>query len=251
MIVDKTNICVFDGKRKSYFNENYKSEMLMAKVISFVNQKGGTGKTTLAVNIADYLHLDGKRVLLIDSDPQGSSLDWASVRDYDGGFTVIGLPKPTLHKDIKNLNRDYDYILIDGPPRSYDVARSTLMASDVVIIPVQPSPYDVWATEEIITLIDECRSFNENMRCAFVINRKITNTTISNDVQEAFASKDIPVLKNTVCQRVVFAEVAGQGSSVARANMSNVAAREIKKLTVEIMELSNEYQDERLCKETA
>ena len=72
----------------------------MAIVISFVNQKGGTGKTTLAVNCADYWHLKGYRVLLIDSDPQGSSLDWASVREYEDGFMVVGIPKPTLHKDI-------------------------------------------------------------------------------------------------------------------------------------------------------
>ncbi len=223
----------------------------MSIIISFVNQKGGTGKTTLAVNCADYLHLQGKRVLLIDSDPQGSSLDWASVRDYEDGFPVVGIPKPTLHKEVKKFNKDYDYIFIDGPPRSYDVARSTLMASDLVIIPVQPSPYDVWATEEIVKLAKECLTFNENMKCAFVINRKITNTTISKDVLEAFANYDIPVLKASVCQRVVFAEVAGQGGSVCRADTSNKAAKEIRTLTAEIMELSHEQENKRLRKKTA
>ena len=139
-------------------------------IISILNQKGGVGKTTMAVSLADYFHLQGKKVLLIDSDPQGSSLDWASARDYEYGFPVIGLPKPTLHKDVKRFIDDYDYIFIDGVPRSYDVARSTLLASNFVLIPVQPSPYDVWATEEIIKLIKESITFNENLKCAFVIN---------------------------------------------------------------------------------
>jgi chromosome partitioning protein len=206
-------------------------------IISFLNQKGGVGKTTLAVNVADHLHLQGKRVLLIDSDPQGSSLDWASMRNYEDGFSVIGLPKPTLHKEVKNFSGDYDYIIIDGPPRSYDVARSTLMASELVLIPVQPSPYDIWATDEVVKLIDECSSFNENMKCAFVINRKITNTAIGRDVKDAFEDRSIPVLKNNICQRVVYAETAAQGGSVCRSAHDGVAAKEIEKLTQEILEI--------------
>lgn len=223
----------------------------MAKVISIMNQKGGAGKTTLTVNIADNLHLMGARVLLIDSDPQGSSLDWASVRNCEDSFSVVGLPKPTMHKDVKNFDNDYDFILIDGPPRSYDVARSILLASDIVIIPVQPSPYDVWATEETIKLVNECLTFNENMKCAFVINRKITNTNISRDVLEAFANYDIPVLKTAICQRVIFAELAGQGSSVVRTSLDNIAAIEIKQLTTEIMELINEQKNKCLRQKTA
>lgn len=209
-------------------------------IISLLNQKGGVGKTTIAVNLADNLHLKKNRVLLIDSDPQGSSLDWANAREYNNGFPVVGLPKPSLHKDAVKFKKDYDYILIDAPPRSYDVARSILIASDLVLIPVQPSSYDVWATDEIIKLIEECYTFNENMKCAFVINRKITNTAIGRDIKNAFNEKNIPVLKTAICQRVLYAETAGQGSSVCRAYPNDIASQEIKNLTNDIMELLNE-----------
>ena len=209
-------------------------------IISFLNQKGGVGKTTLAVNTADFLHLSGKRVLLIDSDPQGSALDWASTREYDNGFAVIGLPKPTIHKDVKNFEKDYDFIIIDGPPRSYDVARSVLMASDLVLIPVQPSPYDVWATEEIIKLIKECQSFNEKLKSSFVINRRIANTAIGRDVKGAFEEQGIPVLENYITQRVVYAEVAGRGETVSRLSENNVASKEINNLVNNILEVGNE-----------
>ena len=203
-------------------------------IISLLNQKGGVGKTTLAVNIADCLHLSGKKVLLIDADPQGSALDWSSTRDYDDGFSVISLPKPTIHKEVKNFSEHFDYIIIDSPPRSYDVVRSILIASDMVLIPVQPSPYDIWASDEIIKLIDECSVFNENMKCRFVINRKITNTAIGRDVLIAFEDKKIPVLDTAINQRVIYAETATAGSSVWRFDSKNVASQEIKQLINEI-----------------
>ncbi|MBK4362064.1 AAA family ATPase, partial [Candidatus Hamiltonella defensa] len=124
-------------------------------IISVLNQKGGVGKTTLSINIAAQLSLNGKRTLLLDADPQGSSLDWAAARDEESLFTVVGLPRATLHKEIRKFAEDYEHIIIDGPPRVTELARSAIMAADMVIIPVQPSPYDVWAAQEVIALINE------------------------------------------------------------------------------------------------
>ena len=115
--------------------------------IGLLNQKGGVGKTTLAVHIADAMARKKKRVLLVDADPQGSALDWAASRDGDPLFPVAGLPKPSIHKELPSLAEGYDRVIIDGPPRVYDVARAAIMASDLVLIPVQPSPYDVWAAK--------------------------------------------------------------------------------------------------------
>jgi len=114
-------------------------------IIGLLNQKGGVGKTTLAVHIADALARRKKKVLLVDADPQGSALDWAASRSSDPLFPVAGLPRPSIHKELPALAQGYEHVLIDGPPRVYEVARSAIMASDVVLIPVQPSPYDVWA----------------------------------------------------------------------------------------------------------
>lgn len=205
-------------------------------IISVLNQKGGVGKTTLSVNIAGQLASNGARVLLLDADPQGSALDWAAAREDESKFAVLGLPRATLHKDIGKFTSDYDHIIIDGPPRVTDLARSAIMAADLVLIPVQPSPYDVWAAEEVVNLISEAKIYKEKLKSVFVVNRKITNTAIGRDVVDALATYDTPVLTCTVCQRVVFAEAAGQGKAVYELGESS-ASLEVKALVNEILEI--------------
>ncbi len=104
-------------------------------IIGVLNQKGGVGKTTLSVNIAAALAKRGARVLLIDADPQGSSLDWSAAREGEPLFSVVGLPRASIHKEISQVGQGYDHIIIDGPPRVTDLARSAIMASDLVLIP--------------------------------------------------------------------------------------------------------------------
>src|ERR1700677_1502217 len=166
----------------------------MPKVIAILNQKGGVGKTTLAVHIATAMARKNRTVLLIDADPQGSALDWAAARHGDPLFPVVGLPKSSIHKELPALAANYDRVIIDGPPRVYDVARSAIMAADLVLVPVQPSPYDVWAAKEIIDLLTEASIYKPNLRKAFIINRKIANTAIGRDVAEALSEYPIPVL---------------------------------------------------------
>lgn len=144
-------------------------------IVGVLNQKGGVGKTTLSVNLAASLARGGSRVLLIDADPQGSALGWAAARQSDPLFSVVWLPRPTVHKEIAQIGHGYDHIIIDGPPRVTDLARSAIMASDVVLIPVQPSPYDIWAADEVVKIIDEAKVYNEKLKSAFVVNRKYGN----------------------------------------------------------------------------
>jgi chromosome partitioning protein len=207
-------------------------------IVSLLNQKGGVGKTTLAISLATAIARRGRRVMLVDADPQGSSLDWMASRETDALFPVIGLPKPILHRELPKLAEDYDVIVIDGAPRVYDVARSAILTSDVVLIPVQPSPYDVWAAKEIVELVAEVRGFKENLKAAFVINRKIVNTAIGRDVSEALAEYELPILKAQICQRVGFAESAAHGSTVVEAEPGSLAAQEIEALTNEVVELA-------------
>ena len=204
-------------------------------IISILSQKGGSGKTTLALALAAAFARTGKAVLLVDADEQGSALTWADAREAEPLFTCVGMPKPTLHKELPSLSKNYDLVLVDGAPRVSSVARSAIAASDAVLVPVQPSPMDVWAANEIVELINDAKPLNEKMESAFVINRKITNTAIGNDVAKALAGYgDIPVLKTAIHQRVSFPEAVAQGLSIFEYEPKGKASSEITKLEKEI-----------------
>ena len=206
-------------------------------IISVQNQKGGVGKTTLAVHIAHALVLKGAKVLLVDADPQGSARDWAAARGEPPPFPVVGLDRPTIHRDLPALAKGYDYVVIDGPPRVSDLARSAIIAADLVVVPIQPSPYDIWAADEVIKLIQEASVFKENLKAVFAINRKIVKTAIGRDVVEALEQYPIPVLKSTISQRVIFAESAASGNTVMEVASNGPAAKEVKALVNELLKL--------------
>jgi chromosome partitioning protein len=203
-------------------------------IIGVLNQKGGVGKTTIAIHLAAGLAQEGRRVLLLDADPQGSAMDWDATRTATPLFTVLGKPKPALHRDMATLASQYDDVVIDGPPRVSEVTRSAALASDLILIPVQPSPYDVWAVKDIIELVREATAFKENLKSVFVVSRKVVKTAIGRDVKEALAGYPIPVLETAICQRVAFAESAAQGLTVLETEPNGAGAREIRALVSEI-----------------
>jgi chromosome partitioning protein len=203
-------------------------------ILGVLNQKGGVGKTTLAIHLAAALAQEGRRVLLLDADPQGSALDWDATRTVAPLFTVMGKPKPALHRDMATLAAPYDDVVIDGPPRVSEVTRSAALASDLILIPVQPSPYDVWAAKDIVELVREATVFKEKLESVFVISRKVVNTAIGRDVHEALAGYPLPVLQTAICQRVAFAESAAQGLTVLETDPKGPGAREIRALMTEI-----------------
>jgi chromosome partitioning protein len=200
-------------------------------IIGVLNQKGGAGKTTISVNLAAAFARNGRRVLLVDADPQGSAIAWSSLRQGEPLFPVIGMAKPTLHRELPNVAKAYDLVVIDGAPRVNELARAAMLASDLVVIPVQPSPYDVWASADTVRLVREARQFRSAIRAAFLINRRIARTAIGRDVASALAEfEDVPVLSAGLGQRVIFAESAAQGLSVVEAAPRSEAAAELMSL---------------------
>lgn len=208
------------------------------KILAVLNQKGGVGKTTLSTNIARALQVDNQKVLLVDADPQGSARDWHAASN--GSFlNVIGIDRPTLDKDIKAVTNDFDWIIIDGAPQLANMAVAAIKCADIVLIPVQPSPYDIWASEDLVDIIKERQKITDGKpKAAFLISRQITNTTLGREVREALSSYEFPVFKNGTFQRVIYAKSAAIGETVIDSEPNSDAANEIKAITIELKDFA-------------
>ena len=206
-------------------------------IISILNQKGGTGKTTLAVNLARCLTLTNEKTLLVDSDPQGSARNW-HVNSNGDLLDVIGLDRPTIDKDINKFKFDYKYIIVDGAPQLSTMALKTILISNVVLIPVQPSPYDVWATKDMVDLVKARQEVTDGqLKAAFVISRQITNTNIGKDIRGLLEEFDLPVFTNGTFQRVSYT-VSANGSTVfdQECQQYTAAKLEIERIVQELKE---------------
>lgn len=211
----------------------------MSKIIAVLNQKGGAGKTTLSTNLARALQLDGDKVLLIDSDPQGSARDWNAAGNGEL-LPVVGLDRPTLAKDIQAIQDNQDWLIIDGAPQIAELAVAAIKCADMILIPVQPSPYDVWACEDLVDIIKTRQEVtNGKPKAAFIISRVIKNTQLSKEIGEALAGYGLPVFKNFTSQRVIYPKSAVTGSTVLDAESSGDAAAEIRAIAQELKEFLN------------
>jgi len=209
-------------------------------MICVLSQEGVSGKTTLATHLAGDLALQGSRVTLLDADPQGSALDWAQRRLQSGQerlYGVFGLARDSLHQEAPQIALRADFVVIDGPPRVAALARSALLAADLVLIPVQPSAYDVWASHEMVQLIAEARVFRPQLRAAFVINRRVVGTVIGREARAALADQPFTALETEVSQRIVFADSVAAGRLACEVAPECAAAREIAAFTQAVREV--------------
>lgn len=206
-------------------------------IVALLNQKGGVGKTTLALHLAGRWAGKGKQVTLVDADPQGSALDWSEARGAANGtrrFSVIGLARETLHRELPALAADVDHLVIDGAPRTTGLARSALLAADVVLVPATPSPFDGWASAEMLRLIEEARIFRPDLLARLVLNRCASGTVIAREAVGALEGHDPPLLNSRIGQRVIFAQAASTGSLVDELDPGCLAAAEIAALASEV-----------------
>lgn len=208
------------------------------RTVAILNQKGGAGKTTLATNLAHALQLGGGEVLLVDADPQGSARDWSEASE--GGICpVVGLDRETLARDLPAISENYDWVVIDGPPQIARISAAAVTASDVVLIPVQPSPYDIWSCADLVDIVEARRSIMDGLPlAAFVITRAITNTKLSGEVAAALDGYGLPVFTARTTQRVAYPTTAATGSTVF-SDPTGAAAREIESIRDEMEELLN------------
>lgn len=184
-------------------------------VVAIVNRKGGTGKTTLSINLASAF-AELHPTLLLDADPQGSALDWADSRSTPQmNLDASELPSGDLLRDLRSLARSYDWIIIDGPPGIGRTSAEAVRVADMVLMPSKPSPLDVWACADIVEAVKAQQKATGGLpSAAFVITMARPRTLLVGQVETALAEYGIPALSVRTTERVAYPTTAIGGKSV-------------------------------------
>lgn len=209
---------------------------MSSRVIAVVNQKGGTGKTTLTMNLAAGLARRG-RTLVVDADPQGSAGQWARMSSERKPFpaSVFAVAGP-LDRELESLRRDYDFVVIDCPPTLEGGAvNGALAAADLALIPVLPSPVDLWGSVRMGTGLEDAQRANRDLQARIVVNQLEVRSALSRAMKHALMEIDIPALEQTLRRRAIYRRSALEGSSVYDLGKpGQAAAAEIEAIIEEV-----------------
>lgn len=209
-------------------------------VIALVGNKGGAGKTTLAVNLATLLAANGSTVVF-DADPQGSVLQWQAIAGRDVDPSVVDGAN-NLSETFANTAARFDNAVIDCPPSVHAPQTHTaLELADIALIPVQPSPLDLWATVHIENAIERARTVNSALDAMLVINQLEPRTRLSRLMRQALAELEIPAAQTAICRRAVYRASVLEGKTVLDMGRNGAAAAaEIRSLISEVVTNDNE-----------
>jgi chromosome partitioning protein len=207
-------------------------------IIAVVNQKGGTGKTTVATNLAVLFAGQTREVLLVDADPQGSALEWQ--RDRPGQLpqvSVVGLPAPNLHREIPRLQAKYPVILIDGGGRVTATARATVAVADFLLVPTMASIPDARSTQHFFQdVVEEVASIKGRVSGAILFTMVKTGTVFNVSGQGSMKDLGYPVLETTLSHRITYQEAFAHGMGVREYDPRSKAAEEVQALFRELQE---------------
>jgi chromosome partitioning protein len=206
-------------------------------IIAVVGNKGGTGKTTLALNLAAGLAHRGAAVVIIDADPQQSAYQWRLTGTDDNGVPAVVAAAIGLEKTVRAMAPAHEHVVIDCPPSiKAPQAEQALRLAQVALVPVQPSPMDLWATTHIARTIERLRLDNPALRAQIVMSQLEPRTTLSRLMPDAAAELDLPVACTGIRRRSIHRHCALEGRSVFQAGKRGAdAAAEINELIAEIL----------------
>jgi chromosome partitioning protein len=203
-------------------------------VIAVTNLKGGVGKTTIALNLGVTLAHRDYKVCVVDTDTeQRSAVKWSGQRDESLRSVPVFAVGEKLNKEVEALNKDYDFVIIDGTPQLSERANRTILASDVILIPISTSGFDFWSFEHFVERYNQAKTFKETVQAFVLLNKFSETKNISKEIREALSEFEIPVLKTTMGERVAYQETTIQGLGVVEYK-DKKAKDEINKLTDEI-----------------
>lgn len=211
-------------------------------VLSIANTKGGVGKSTLATNLAAEAAASGVKALLVDTDPQASSTVFAATRPDDNPeFRVIQMSKAILHRELPHLSDPYDLVIVDTWGQNNATFRSAVAAASLVLVPVTPSAYDIWASEDVFNVIDELAATRDDLEIRVVMNLVIPRTRIAREALDALSELteglNTRLLATRLHSRVAWKMSSGEGLSVAEWEPNGAAADELRALWHELRTL--------------